>query len=1090
VANASAYEVWMGTHLMRSADATNLSTWALTASQLEGFNVNRAPHDTDPASNDQYRTIFAQFTNARSTITEFARSQATRNPANTDELAFPSIAQRLGEIFADESSFGYKLTAIMFYDERGTYQGTEYLYEWTDIEIQYMRDWLDANGHADVKLMWNVRNNSVRNQQIAAKTIVDSVEIEASTTALLANTNNQITFFTWFWNNSATAHKPIALQIPRTLDSLDQYKGTRRVAQMLGGIIGYGENGMRSNRLIFLPVTYNDNYAYLPETQSPTLYKNTLTSICLSLIEQRALFEGRTRTPTIADADSYARQLPPTVSPVADQILAANSTTGPLAFTIGDDLTAPSALTLIKSSSNTTLVPLANVVLGGTGANRTVAVAPAAGQSGSAVISILVSDGTLGTPVTFTVTVLPPGIMPGTLFSTAADCSIREDLTIEKLPDATLDVGCRGTSPFIERCTVYVFQLPNLGAVANPFTGAAFAFNFISKAGTLRGYDLYGLGRRTSATVLTSDYYALFSTADPTDATRLQQSILTGSTPTGVVSTTAGGNSNLVTYLNAQYAGGAGAGQHVFLRINSRSAKGTSASYATITMSEGGAAGPPDTRPRITYQAVGNTPPVVSSIADQTITANTTTGPLAFTVSDDSTPAGSITLGKTSSNTSLVPLANIVFGGSGASRTVTVTPAANQTGSAVISVIAGDGSLSATDTFTLTVLPQGTVTSTLYSELADSGPRQVDGAGPSILASTATDPTLYAGRSGTGGTVDRCIVLPFQLPDLGVASNPFSTASFTFHLVSNDFSPTVCNLDLYGLTNRGSATVLASDFYSETNVADPAAGTTRLQDDICNQSSPAGNYTSSAAANSGLVAYLNAQYAGGANAGKFVFLRLSKDTAVGAVAKKFTVTAADGASTANAGQPDYAVWPQLDYTAVRGNHAPALSAISNSTLIAGQTLTFTATATDSDAPAQTLSFSLVNPPAGAAVDAASGAFTWRPTLAQAPSAQTLTVRVTDNGAPSLSATRNFQVTVAAPAQPAISSLGMVAGGGGSTFSMTISGDAGPDYTIWASPNLTDWAPILTIPNATPPYQFTDPSAGLFPQRFYRIQLGP
>ena len=134
---------------------------------------------------------------------------------------------------------------------------------------------------------------------------MDSVEIEASTTPLLNNTNNQITFFTWFWNNPATANKPIALQIPRTLDSLNQIRGTRRVAQMIGGIIGYGEDGMRSDRLIFLPVTYNDDYEFAPETiNNGTSYTNTLSSIALSLIEQRELFEGRLpQLPTVADAD-------------------------------------------------------------------------------------------------------------------------------------------------------------------------------------------------------------------------------------------------------------------------------------------------------------------------------------------------------------------------------------------------------------------------------------------------------------------------------------------------------------------------------------------------------------------------------------------------------------------------------------------------------------------------------------------------------------------------------------------------------------------------------------------------------------------
>ncbi|MBK8285973.1 MAG: DUF11 domain-containing protein [Ahniella sp.] len=60
----------------------------------------------------------------------------------------------------------------------------------------------------------------------------------------------------------------------------------------------------------------------------------------------------------------------------------------------------------------------------------------------------------------------------------------------------------------------------------------------------------------------------------------------------------------------------------------------------------------------------------------------------------------------TSSNTALVPNANIVFGGSGASRTVTVTPVADLSGSATITVSVTDGNGgTSSDTFLLTVNP-------------------------------------------------------------------------------------------------------------------------------------------------------------------------------------------------------------------------------------------------------------------------------------------------------------------------------------------------------------------------------------------------
>ena len=66
------------------------------------------------------------------------------------------------------------------------------------------------------------------------------------------------------------------------------------------------------------------------------------------------------------------------------------------------------------------------------------------------------------------------------------------------------------------------------------------------------------------------------------------------------------------------------------------------------------------------------------------------------------------------------------------------------------------------------------------------------------------------------------------------------------------------------------------------------------------------------------------------------------------------------------------------------NLAPVLNAIGNRTVIAGNMVAFTATATDADLPANTLTFSLdPGAPAGAAITA-GGNFTWTPTIAQAP----------------------------------------------------------------------------------------------------------
>jgi hypothetical protein len=93
------------------------------------------------------------------------------------------------------------------------------------------------------------------------------------------------------------------------------------------------------------------------------------------------------------------------------------------------------------------------------------------------------------------------------------------------------------------------------------------------------------------------------------------------------------------------------------------------------------------------------------------------------------------------------------------------------------------------------------------------------------------------------------------------------------------------------------------------------------------------------------------------------------------------------------------------------NSAPILAAIGNQIIVLGQTVAFTASATDTDQPPQTLTFTLGSgAPAGATITS-GGQFSWTPTAAQAPSTNTITVTVTDNGVPPLSASNTFSVIV-------------------------------------------------------------------------------
>jgi hypothetical protein len=99
-----------------------------------------------------------------------------------------------------------------------------------------------------------------------------------------------------------------------------------------------------------------------------------------------------------------------------------------------------------------------------------------------------------------------------------------------------------------------------------------------------------------------------------------------------------------------------------------------------------------------------NLPPTISDISDRSTAEDTATGAIPCTIGDTETAAGSLTLGATSSDTTLVPDGAITLSGSGASRTILITPAANRNGSTTITLTVTDGAgASAVDTFVLTV---------------------------------------------------------------------------------------------------------------------------------------------------------------------------------------------------------------------------------------------------------------------------------------------------------------------------------------------------------------------------------------------------
>jgi hypothetical protein len=89
---------------------------------------------------------------------------------------------------------------------------------------------------------------------------------------------------------------------------------------------------------------------------------------------------------------NFTNNQAPTITDLSNQLANEDTIVGPLAFSIGDAETPPASLIVTPISSNTNLVPAQNMIIGGAGANRTITIIPSPNQSGSATITVVITD--------------------------------------------------------------------------------------------------------------------------------------------------------------------------------------------------------------------------------------------------------------------------------------------------------------------------------------------------------------------------------------------------------------------------------------------------------------------------------------------------------------------------------------------------------------------------------------------------------------------------------------------------------------------------------------------------------------------------
>ncbi len=149
----------------------------------------------------------------------------------------------------------------------------------------------------------------------------------------------------------------------------------------------------------------------------------------------------------------------------------------------------------------------------------------------------------------------------------------------------------------------------------------------------------------------------------------------------------------------------------------------------------------------------------------------------------------------------------------------------------------------------------------------------------------------------------------------------------------------------------------------------------------------------------------------------------------------------------DSGIPPLSVTESFQVFVIATNTPPTLSPIADQIVSAGQLLSVTNTASDSDFPAQTLTFSLgPGAPTGVALNSSNGIFSWTPADFQGGTTNPIQIIVTDNGTPPLSATQSFSITVIANGPGMVMSIGTTDLLVGATSSVPLSLTTDADLT--------------------------------------------
>ena len=381
----------------------------------------------------------------------------------------------------------------------------------------------------------------------------------------------------------------------------------------------------------------------------------------------------------------------PKMSDIADQRVKAGTAVSNIPFSI---VYSGSGITLSATSTNTAIVQNSAFAFGGSQYQRTISFNIQPNVSGTALISV---KGNGNTMKTFNVTAYTYAGKPSILSVNAGD----GEATVEFSVPAT-DGGSSITAYTVTSTPGNISET----GTASPITLKGLT-NGVSYTFTVKAANEAGMGPASDPSPsVTPSKAPTVITGDISGITYSSASVEGNVTDDGGDSGTVRGmeykassESSYVRLVAGSWGEGSfsmglsGLSLNTAYDVRAFATNGKGTSYGDVKH----------------FTTLNNTPPTISGITDPpAIDEDNSTEYISFTIGDGETPAEALTVEAASNSTALIPdiPSNILLEGSGTNRTIKVTPAANQSGTAEITITVTDqGGLTAQASFNVTVRP-------------------------------------------------------------------------------------------------------------------------------------------------------------------------------------------------------------------------------------------------------------------------------------------------------------------------------------------------------------------------------------------------